>query len=143
MNTTTPSIWRAEYSAETTARPDAIWQLLTDVAGWPRWNDGVESAVLAGPFVVGTELRLKRPGQDALSSRIAVVSENRLFVDETRIGDLLVRVSHRIADIHTDRRRVTYAVEAIGPGGDEVGPVLSADFPGVLRRLCQLAERRA
>ena len=37
--------------------------------------------------------------------------------------------------------RITYAVEASGPGSDEVGPMVSGDFPDVLQALRTLVER--
>jgi hypothetical protein len=68
------------------------------------------------------------------------VRENECFVDETRIGDLVIEVAHRIEPLAPSRTRITYAVEARGPGAAEIGPMVSADFPDVLAALVKAAE---
>jgi len=142
MTNSASSIWRAEYSAETTAAPEAIWRLFADVAGWKRWNAGIEEIRIDGPFQAGTEFHMKPPGQEILTSRLVEVRVNECFVDETRVDDLVVRVSHRIErSDDAGLTRIVYAAEAIGLGAEEVGPMVSADFPEVLRGLVALAEQ--
>jgi len=46
-------------------------------------------------------------------------------VDETRVGELTVRVSHRIQRLGTGSTRVTYSVEAEGPDAAEIGAAVS------------------
>jgi hypothetical protein len=137
---TNTTSWRNEYSIETTASRDAIWALFRDVAGWKEWNLGIESIELRGPFATGTEFSMKPPGQDAFISRLVDVRENEAFVDETRVGDLVVVVAHRIEGANGGRVRITYAVEASGPGCEEIGPAIASDFPDVLKALAQRAE---
>jgi hypothetical protein len=132
--------WRTEHSVETHATPQAIWGLFRDVDGWRRWNSGIEDVRLEGPFAEGTWFTMKVPGQDPLRSRLLEVWENSGFVDETRVGDLVVRVMHRISGDGC-RTRVTYEVHAEGPGASEVGPMISSDFPEVLAGLVALAEK--
>jgi len=59
------------------------------------------------------------------------------------VGDLTVLVSHRLEVLGDRRTRVTYQVEAYGPGCDDVGPAVSADFPAVLAELAALAVRKS
>ena len=47
-------MWKSEFSAETTASPDAVWQVLADVDGWPSWNPGYSAAHLDGPLDRGS-----------------------------------------------------------------------------------------
>jgi hypothetical protein len=35
-------MWSYEYSADTSATPEAIWPFFKHVAGWPTWNQGIE-----------------------------------------------------------------------------------------------------
>jgi carbon monoxide dehydrogenase subunit G len=127
--------WKTEHSIEITAAPQAIWAAFRDVASWKRWNAGVEDVALEGPFAAGTWFTMKPAGQDALRSRLVEVRENERFVDETAVGDLVVTVAHRIEALPSGLTRVTYAVEAKGPGAEEVGPMVSSDFPEVLASL--------
>jgi carbon monoxide dehydrogenase subunit G len=131
--------WHTEYSIETSATPARIWDLLRDVPGWKKWNSGIEEITLEGPFQNGTWFSMKPPGQDSLRSRLIDVREGEGFVDETRLGELVVTVAHRIQRVTEGRTRVTYAVDAEGPESAEVGPAIAADFPEVLAALVALA----
>ena len=132
--------WQHEYSIETTATPEAVWTLFRDVPGWTSWNAGIEEIALEGPFAAGTTFTMKPTGQDTLQSRLVEVRENECFVDETRVGELVITVAHRIERIAAARARVTYAVEAAGPGAADIGPMVAADFPDVLASLARRAE---
>lgn len=137
-----PPNWSYEYSIETAASPDAIWRIFSDVPNWKKWNAGIEQIEIRGPFAVGAEFIMTPPGQEPLLSRLIDVRENEAFVDETRVGELVVVVAHRIERSFTRHTRITYAVEAIGPGCDEIGPAVSSDFPEVLKSLVRLVESK-
>lgn len=140
---TNASTWRGESSLEMRATPETIWTFLRDVPGWTGWNAGVEQIRMEGPFAAGTWFEMKVPGQDDwMRTQILEVRENELYVDETSVGDLTVRVFHRIDRLGGGRSRVTYATEALGPGAAEVGPAVSADFPQVLAALAARVEGR-
>ena len=132
--------YRTEYSIETSASPEAIWQLFIDVPSWKQWNAGIDRIEMTEPFAVGSEFEMQPTGGPALRSRLIDVAPNRHFVDETRIDDLVITVAHRLERIATGTR-VIYAVEATGPGSEEVGPMVSSDFPEVLQALRAFAER--
>jgi len=34
-------MWTIEHSIETTASPEAIWRLWSEVATWPDWNGDI------------------------------------------------------------------------------------------------------
>ncbi len=127
--------WQTEYSVEANAAPEAIWALFRDVANWKNWNAGIETIEIDGPFADGTCFTMKPPGAEPLRSRLIDVRENECFVDETRVDDLRVTVAHRLIPLDGHRTRVTYAVEAIGPGASQIGPMVAADFPDVLASL--------
>lgn len=136
------SAWQTQFSIETAASPETIWALFRDVTGWTCWNVGIESITLEGPFATGTSFVMKPPGEEALRSVLTEVCENECFVDETRVGDLVVAVTHRIEHLGPSRTRITYAVDAKGAGAAEIGPMISADFPDVLAALVATAEGR-
>lgn len=127
--------WETEYSVEVDVGSEAVWALFRDVAGWKEWNAGIESIELEGPFADGTWFTMKPPGGDPLRSRLIDVRENEGFVDETLVDDLRVTVAHRLVPLDGRRTRITYAVEATGPGAREIGPMVAADFPDVLASL--------
>lgn len=133
-------MWTHEESIETSASPARIWALFRDVAGWKRWNDGIERIELHGAFADGGTFTMQPPGVDAFVSTLHDVRENDGFTDETVIDGTRVRVHHRIETLAPGRTRIVYATEIEGPQAAEFGPMITADFGAVLARLTQLAE---
>jgi Polyketide cyclase / dehydrase and lipid transport len=140
---TETGVWRTDYSAETTAASTTIWSIFRDVPGWKNWNAGIAQIEIDGPFAAGTWFTMQPPGEAPLRSRLIEVRDNTCFVDETRVGDLVVTVAHSIEPLSGGRTRITYAVEARGPDAAEIGAAVSADFPEVLAALVKLAETKS
>lgn len=136
------NIWRSEYAIETSAAADAIWSIFRDVAAWKNWNAGIEQIDIDGPFATGTWFTMKPPGEEALRSQLIDVRESACFVDETQVGDLVIKVAHRIESLGPARTRIVYAVDAKGPQAAEIGPAVASDFPEVLASLAKLAEAK-
>ncbi|UGX93453.1 SRPBCC family protein [Bradyrhizobium barranii subsp. barranii] len=140
-------VWRDEYAIETSAAPETIWNIFRDVPGWKTWNAGIEQIDIDGPFAAGTWFTMKAPGEEALRSLLIEVRENACFIDETRVGDLVIKVAHRIealvGSLGPTRTRIVYAVDARGPQASEIGPAVASDFPDVLASLAKLAETRS
>lgn len=140
-------MWITEYTGIADATPEALWALLCDVDGWGAWNEGIESIALDGPLAVGATFQMTPPGEQTLTSTIAELDENRLLTDVTDLGDLTVRVAHRLDPLSDGRTAVTYQVEVSGPGadaaGEEVGHAISADFPDVIAALAKAAQSPA
>jgi hypothetical protein len=88
---------------------------------------------------------MKFVGQDPLHYRLAKVEPLREFVDETPAGPLLVRVSHLLDPLSDGRLRITYSAEIDGPEevAQQVGPMITADFPETIAALVALAKERA
>lgn len=63
------------HTEKINAPADVVWQLVTDVAGWPRYLSTVQSVERLddGPFRVGSRARIKQPLQ-----RTAVWTVTRL-----------------------------------------------------------------
>ena len=136
-------VWRKEYAVETSATPETIWSIFRDVPAWKNWNAGIEQIEIDGPFTAGTWFTMKPPGEEALRSQLIDVRENLCFVDETRVGDLAIKVAHRIEPLGSARTRIVYAVDARGPQASEIGPAVASDFPEVLASLAKLAETKS
>ncbi|MGY8632979.1 SRPBCC family protein [Bradyrhizobium sp. 14AA] len=136
-------VWRNEYAIETSATAETIWGIFRNVPGWKSWNAGIEQIDIDGPFATGTWFTMTPPGEEALRSQLIEVRENVCFVDETRVGDLVIKVAHRIEQLGSERTRIVYAVDAKGPQAAEIGPAVASDFPEVLASLAKLAEAKA
>ena len=69
---------RARRETEIGAAADVVWDVLTDVGAWPRWNADVKSAAIGGGIAPGTEFRWKA-GPGTIQSRIEQADRPRLF----------------------------------------------------------------
>jgi len=138
-------MWSVEHSIETSAPPEAIWRLWTDVPRWPEWNADLGQAELVGEFRSGSTIRMTSQEGDVVELQMADAVEPELFVDEADLGTATVRTTHRVERVDAVRVRIVYQMEIDGPDADavgpELGPQISADFPDVLKALAERAER--
>ena len=134
-------MWTATASIETTASPQAVWRLFEDVAGWPAWNAGIERIELHGPFATGSTFSMQPPGMEAFTSTLLEVRANAGFTDETLIEGTRFIVSHTLEPLPAGGTRITYGTQVTGPAAEEMGPLVTADFPDVLAALKARAEQ--
>ena len=133
-------MWTDTASIVTTASPQALWRLFEDVAGWTRWNAGIERIALHGPFATGSTFDMQPPGMEAFTSKLHDVRPNAGFVDETVLDGTRFLVSHELQPLPSGGTRVTYSIRVEGPEAATLGPLVTADFPEVLAALKALAE---
>lgn len=133
------------HSIEGDVSADAVWALYADVETWPSWDSGAERVTRDGPFSTGTTGTMKLRGQDPMTYRLTKVEPLREFVDETAVGDIVVRVSHVLEPLSTGRLRLTCAVEIDGPEEhtQQLGPAITGDFPDVMAALIARASQRS
>jgi hypothetical protein len=132
------------HTIEADVSADAIWSLYEDATTWPEWDAQAEWVVRDGPFESGTTGAMKFEGQETLRYRLAKVEPGREFVDETPVGDLVVRVSHLLEPLGSERVRITYAaeIEGLAEQANELGPAITDDFPETMASLVALAKER-
>ena len=137
-------MWAKEHSVETTAAPEQIWRVWSDVSEWPEWNGDIERIELVGSFAPGGRIVMTPFGDEPIELRIADAIKPELFVDEAELDEILVRTVHRVDALDDDRARITYRMEITGPAADtlapQIGPEISADFPETLAALAKRAE---
>jgi uncharacterized protein YndB with AHSA1/START domain len=129
--------WNRSCYRDIASAPRAIWRAWIDTANWNRWNPGVRSIRMEGDFIAGSWFAMELPEGDVIRSQLVEVDEPRCFVDETRVGETVVRVEHRIEPLNDEACRAVYAITVTGSEAREIGEAVSADFPDVLARLDQ------
>ncbi len=128
-------MWRTEYTAESPAGPEAIWQLMADVSSWPGWNKAVEAVELDGPFEAGTAGRLTPPGQDPLPFRVVEARRGEGYVSETDIAETVTLRAENSIIARPDGTgcQVVLRVCLVGPAADyfgqSFGPAIAAGLP--------------
>jgi uncharacterized protein YndB with AHSA1/START domain len=50
---------RSKREIDIAAPPEVVWDVLTDLEQWPRWNPAVKSMSFEGPLAPGSEFRWK------------------------------------------------------------------------------------
>lgn len=130
-----------QHTVETSASPQAVWRLYSDVATWPTWDAAVERLTLDGSFEPGAVGTFKLHGQDPLEFRLLEVEPERGFMDETSIPGGVVRFRHRIEALGDGQVRLTHAVEieAPAPLAEQLGAKIMAGVPETMIRLAELA----
>lgn len=136
---------RFEHTVETTASADRIWQLWTDVSGWPRWDTALVSAHLDGPFAYNARGRLRSKGSPESAFTIVELEPGRSYTFATALLLAELRVRRTLA-LTPAGTCYTHEVSFVGPLGWLFGLLLGRQFramlPEVMERLHQLAEQQ-
>lgn len=127
--------WIHEHAAETTLSPARVWAVLADLNHWADWDTSMEKVVLNGPFAVGSTVTMTPTGQDPITSVITAIQEDHHYADETSFGEMTLRFSHTLTALDNGGTRVLHRLEIDGPGGAELGPVVTEDFPEAMDAL--------
>lgn len=132
-------MWVHEHTAETAASPEAVWRVLRDLDQWASWDTSMEWVRLQGSFQVGSQVTMKPKGQDPITSVIVEATENRVYADQTSMGEVTLRFSHTLEPLESGGTRVIHRLEITGPAADQVGPELgpaiTEDFPQAMDAL--------
>jgi hypothetical protein len=132
-------LWEADHTLDTEASPEAVFAVWADVEGWPGWDASLVATTLDGPFAAGTTGTLHPQGMpEPIAFTITAVDEGAGFADETRLGPLVLRFTHR-AEPHGAGARITVTIAAEGPDADQVGPAVAADLPESVAALAAAA----
>ena len=130
-------------TATTTAAPDAVWALWSDLTTWAQWDPAIEGVDIAGDFVEGAAGTLTLGGGIEVPVTLDVVEEGRRFLDRLSMGELVITIDHVVtaqADGEGSDLVVTTVID--GPGADDIGPMVTSQSPEALASLAAMAEGR-
>jgi len=137
-------MWTHEARIDVQTPPEALWRLMSDVSGWPRWDASLVRAHADGPFASGARVVMEMAdGAPAIVSTLREVRENAGFSDEVAVDGHLIRVHHQLHPLPAAGTQVLYRTEITGPQAAEWGSRVTGDFPQVLAALKALAEKLA
>jgi carbon monoxide dehydrogenase subunit G len=120
-----------------------VWELTTDVESWPTMFPTVTAVERLddGPIRVGSQARIKQPGQPARVWTVAQVTAPRTFVWATRARGFALTARHQLATTSADRVTNRLIIEIDGPlagliallGGRKLRRTLSTENEGFRR----------
>jgi hypothetical protein len=137
----------AEYgtSVESTASPERVWKIWSDMSTWGDWNPNVSTMDWTGGFVQGSQgIMNTRAGQHHKMT-LAEVQPGRSFALETSVVPLTrFRFNCRVEPAAAGKTRISQMVEVKGPLGPVMqgmlGPQVSKEFGTLLANLARKAE---
>lgn len=134
------------HSETTRASTADVWAWYADVTRWPRFDGGVRSVQLSGPFASGTKGSVVLPNGRKVPIRLREVHEGRSFTDVQRLRGVTVTTHHRL-DPEGALTRITHTVSLGGVFG-RLFPRLTtipvrSSLPASVARLAVLAAREA
>ena len=103
-----------KHTVETTASPEAIWEIWQDVTNWNTWDHGIEYSTIDGPFKAGTTGTLKPKGGPLVHTKLTAVEPKKLFIDEAKLTLARIIVSHFLTESN-GKTYVTHQIEMTGP----------------------------
>jgi hypothetical protein len=135
---------RFNHTVETTAPPETIWRIWTDVPTWKAWDDGLKTAELDGPFATGTKGTLipdKGPKARFVLTEV-VPGQSYTFRTKLPLGALYVK---RVLSTQNGKTAFTHEVWFTGLTKGMFGRALGRNYrqilPGVMEKIRLLAEK--
>ena len=131
-------------SVETTASPDKVWRVWSDMSTWGQWNPNVTTMDWSGGFASGTSGVMNTPSGQHHKMQLVDVQPGRGFALLTRVvPGTQFRFNCRI-EPSNGKTKISQTVEVGGPlgpvMGGMLGPQVSKEFGTLLQNLARKAE---
>src|SRR5215467_5367776 len=131
-------------SVESTASPDKVWRIWSDMSTWGQWNPNVTTMDWQGGFAEGTNGVMNTPAGQHHKMQLVDVKPGRSFALLTSVvPGPRFRFNCRIEPVG-GKTKIEQTVEVggpLGPGmGGMLGPQVSKDFGTLLSNLARKAE---
>jgi len=131
-------------SVETTASPEKVWSVWSDMSTWGEWNPNVSTMDWQGGFASGTTgIMNTKAGQHHKMQLVDVQSARGFALVTSVVPGTTFRFNCRIEPVGA-KTKVSQTVEVGGPlggvMGGMLGPQVSKEFGTLLANLARKAE---
>jgi uncharacterized membrane protein len=108
---------RFEQSVEVEAQQQRVWDVLSDVAAWPKRIETVDSVELLtpAPLAVGSRLRLKQPKLGEGMWDVTIWDAPSYFELRQESSSITSVAGHRVEALEEGRSRLTLSLDMHGP----------------------------
>jgi len=107
---------RFEKSIEIAAPQQRVWDVLTDIEGWPRRIDTVETVELLtpAPLATGSRVRLRQPKLPEAVWEVTAWDPPVSFEWVQRATAMTIVAGHSVQALGADRSRLTLTIDMRG-----------------------------
>jgi uncharacterized protein YndB with AHSA1/START domain len=131
-------------AVETSASPEKVWRVWSDMSTWGAWNPNVSTMDWQGGFVSGsTGVMNTRAGQHHKMRLVDVVPGRSFALETAVVPGTRFRFNCRVEPVGA-KKKISQAVEVgglLGPVmGGMLGPQVSKEFGTLLTNLAREAE---
>ena len=143
MSTETDGTDRAfSYEVTTTASPDRVWSLWTDVSTWKIWDKGLKDAELGEPMRRGSKGKIIPLSGPSASFTVTEFDPkiSYAFVTDLPLAKLTVRRTIVGTSPTRFRHDVAFSGALAGTFAKRFGPGFRAALPPTMREIAALAE---
>lgn len=126
---------RIEHTIDIDATPQRVWELTVDVESWPQHTPTMDSIerLDAGPLAVGSQARIKQPGQRPKVWTVSRLDSEQSFAWDTRAFGIEMTGGHHIAANGSGTTQ-TLTVDISGPLAPIFGPLLRKPILSAITR---------
>jgi carbon monoxide dehydrogenase subunit G len=105
-----------EQSVDVDARPQRVWDVLTDIEAWPQRIETVESAELLTPppMGAGARIRLRQPRLGEGTWEVTAWEAPAFFEFHQKTGGITTVAGHRVQELEAGRSRLTLTLDMRG-----------------------------
>ncbi|RYC68501.1 SRPBCC family protein [Spirosoma sordidisoli] len=130
------------HTVSTSASPQAVWHIWTDVPNWQSWDKGLKAATLNGPFAVGTTGVLTPDRGPRSKFILTEVIEGKSYTFRTKLplGALYVK---RLLNVQNGQTAFTHEVWFTGVTKHLFGRVSGRAYRALLPTVMQTIQTRA
>ncbi len=138
--------WQCEHSADSKAKPDAVWERYTDVDNWSEWSTkGVEHSTLEGEFEVGSKGESKAPHLPKGEFELIEVEPERKFASKATMPGATLLFEHEL-EPSGEGTRITHRATLDGPLAfvwqPVVGRIIERGLAPGVEKLAELAPKK-
>jgi hypothetical protein len=107
---------RYRVTEEINAAPEAVWEVLVDVANWPTWSPTTNAIrrLDRGPFGFDSAAEVRQPRLPKNVWRVTEFEPGRRFEWSTKVAGVLTRGDHLIEPLDGGRSLLTLETESSG-----------------------------
>ena len=116
---------RIEHQIDIDAPVSRVWDLTLDVEAWPQHTPTMTSVRLVerGPISLGSQARIKQPGQPERTWTVSRLDHEKHFAWSTKALGTTMTGAH-VLEPSSEGTRNTLIVDIVGPMAWLVGPMI-------------------